>query len=84
MRTMREALAEQGTLSAALRRAQALVETLVATRAPEATVLAAYAEETKLTERMERAHKDPLVAIMRSLSRKSCHRRGVAADALPE
>lgn len=84
MKTMREALREQGTLSAKLRRAQALVEILIQHRAPQAQILEAYAEETKLTARMERAHKDPLVTIMRSLARRCQYRHGIAADALPE
>jgi len=70
------------TLSAALRQAEALVDSLCLTRAPQEAILRAYwgdgqrdPGENGLRERMEKAHSDPLVAIMRSLARKSQFRR---------
>jgi hypothetical protein len=72
------------TLSAALRKAQALVETLSQHGAPEQAILKAYAEEVTLAERMERAHQDPLVAIMRSVAKRSQHRRLAGIDPIRE
>ena len=55
MRTMRAALREQGTLAAALRRAQALAETLVQHKAPEGgRSLPPMSKSASSTARMER------------------------------
>jgi hypothetical protein len=70
------------TLSAKLRQAEALVDALCLARAPQEVILRAYwgdgqhdPGENRLHQRMEKAHSDPLVAIMRSLARKSQFRR---------
>jgi hypothetical protein len=72
------------TLSGKLRQAEALVDSLCLTGAPQEVILRAYwgnpdnrrdPGENGLRERMEKANRDPLVAIMRSLSRKGCYRR---------
>jgi hypothetical protein len=72
------------TLSAKLRQAEALVDALCLAGAPQEVILRAYygnpdnrrdPGENGLRQRMEKAHSDPLVAIMRSLARKSQFRR---------